>query len=119
MQYSAPLANQTVKAADVKYAMERCFLPQVGNGYAGAYYSDIVGASDYAAGKAKVITGIEAPDDTTLVHQAQQVPVGRAGGRQRAGAAVHGAGAARPTRPSTTPVRRRPTASTRSSRVPT
>jgi peptide/nickel transport system substrate-binding protein len=67
IKYSAPLASQTVKAADVKYAMERCFLPQVGNGYAGAYYSDIVGASDYAAGKAKVITGIEAPDDTTLV----------------------------------------------------
>ena len=67
IKYSAPLANQTVKAADIKYAMERCFLPQVGNGYAGAYYSDIVGAQRIAAGKAKVITGIETPDDTTLV----------------------------------------------------
>jgi peptide/nickel transport system substrate-binding protein len=75
IKYSAPLANQTVKAADIKYAMERCFLPQVGNGYAGAYFSSITGSADYAAGKAKEITGIQAPDDTTLVLKLDK-PVG-------------------------------------------
>ena len=39
IKYSPPLQNRTVKAADVKYAIERCFLPQVGNGYANVYYS--------------------------------------------------------------------------------
>ena len=34
IKYSPPLQNRTVKSADVKYALERCFLPQVGNGYA-------------------------------------------------------------------------------------
>ena len=67
IKYSPPLQNQTVKAADIKYAMERCFLPQVGNGYAGAYYSDIEGVKDYTDGKAKEISGIQTPDDTTLV----------------------------------------------------
>src|SRR5215213_8455595 len=32
IKYSAPLEDRTVKSADVKYAIERCFLPQVGNG---------------------------------------------------------------------------------------
>jgi peptide/nickel transport system substrate-binding protein len=75
IKYSAPLANQTVKSADIKYAMERCFLPQVGNGYSGAYYSDIVGSKEYAAGKASEISGIQAPDDTTLVLKLDK-PVG-------------------------------------------
>src|SRR5215467_16395175 len=38
IKYSPPLQNQTVKAADIKYAMERCFATSVGNGYAFAYY---------------------------------------------------------------------------------
>ena len=75
IKYSPPLANQTVKAADIKYAMERCFLPQVGNGYSGAYYSSITGSSAFAAGKASEISGIQAPDDTTLVIKLDK-PVG-------------------------------------------
>jgi peptide/nickel transport system substrate-binding protein len=67
IKYSSPLQDRTVKAADIKYALERCFLPQVGNGYAGVYYSDIVGVKEYQAGKAKEISGIKAPDDSTLV----------------------------------------------------
>lgn len=66
IKYSAPLANRTVAAADIKYAMERCFLPAVGNGYANTYYSDITGAKDFAAGKAKEITGLKAVSPTTL-----------------------------------------------------
>jgi peptide/nickel transport system substrate-binding protein len=75
IKYSAPLQNRTVKAADIKYAMERCFLPQVGNGYANLYYNDIVGIDAFTKGKAKEISGIRAPDDTTLVITSNK-PVG-------------------------------------------
>jgi peptide/nickel transport system substrate-binding protein len=67
IKYSAPLQNRTVKAADFKYALERCFLPQVGNGYANVYYNEIAGVDAYKSGKAKEISGIQTPDDTTLV----------------------------------------------------
>ena len=63
----SPPVNREVTSADVKYAMERDFLPQVGNGYAGAYWGDIIGSKQYAAGKAKSITGIQTPNKTTLV----------------------------------------------------
>src|SRR4051794_523698 len=53
----SPPVNREVKSADVKYAMERDFLPQVGNGYAGAYWGDIVGVDEFKAGKAKEISG--------------------------------------------------------------
>jgi peptide/nickel transport system substrate-binding protein len=75
IKYSPPLQTRTVKAADIKYALERCFLPQVGNGYAGAYYSDIVGAKDMQSGKATSLSGITTPDDTTLVIKLDK-PVG-------------------------------------------
>jgi peptide/nickel transport system substrate-binding protein len=63
----SPPVNREVTSADVKYAMERDFLPQVGNGYAGAYWGDIIGVDEYKAGKAKEITGITTPDKQTLV----------------------------------------------------
>ena len=75
IKYSPPLQNQTVKTADIKYAMERCFLPQVGNGYANAYYGDIAGVKDFTSGKAKDISGIQTPNDTTLVINSTK-PVG-------------------------------------------
>jgi peptide/nickel transport system substrate-binding protein len=62
----SPPVNREVTAADVKYAMERDFLPQVGNGYAGAYWGDIIGADKMASGKAKTISGITTPDKFTL-----------------------------------------------------
>src|SRR3954454_13618871 len=65
----SPPVNREVTAADVKYAMERDFLPQVGNGYANSYWPDIVGAKDMASGKAKEIKGITTPDKYTLKFQ--------------------------------------------------
>jgi peptide/nickel transport system substrate-binding protein len=62
----SPPVNREVTAADVKYAMERDFLPQVGNGYANSYWPDIIGAKDMASGKAKEIKGITTPDKYTL-----------------------------------------------------
>ena len=67
IKYSAPLQNQTVKAADFKYALERCFLPQVANGYSSVYYSDIAGVKAFQDGDADEISGLETPDDQTLV----------------------------------------------------
>jgi peptide/nickel transport system substrate-binding protein len=75
IKYSPPLQNRTVKSADIKYAMERCALPQVGNGYFGAYYTGIVGAKDMQSQKAKEIKGIQTPDDSTLVIKTEK-PVG-------------------------------------------
>jgi peptide/nickel transport system substrate-binding protein len=62
----SPPVNREVKAADVKYAMERDFLPAVANGYAGAYWGDIEGVKAFTDGKAKEISGITTPDDYTL-----------------------------------------------------
>jgi peptide/nickel transport system substrate-binding protein len=67
LKYSAPLQNRTVKTADIKYAMERCFLPQVQNGYANTYFSDIEGVDAFKSKKAKDVSGIQTPDATTLV----------------------------------------------------
>ena len=75
VHYSPPLAGRTVAAADIKYAMERCFLSQVGNGYAFAYYSSIVGVPAAPVSKLPNITGIQAPNPTTLVINTK-VPVG-------------------------------------------
>src|SRR4051812_33344174 len=63
----SPPVNREATSADVKYAMERDFLPQVGNGYAGAYWSDIQGVKAYMSGKAKEISGIQTPDKFTLI----------------------------------------------------
>ena len=63
----SPPVNREVTTADVKYAMERDFMPRVGNGYSNAYWGDIEGAKQFAAGKADSISGIETPDDQTLV----------------------------------------------------
>ena len=92
IKYSPPLQNQTVKAADVKYALERCFLPQVGNGYANAYYGDIEGVKAFTDGKADEISGhpdARRPDARDQPFEA----VRRHRERQRARHAVHGAGA--------------------------
>ena len=63
----SPPVNREVTSKDVKYAIERDFLPQVGNGYATAYWSDIIGSDQMKSGKAKEISGITTPDDQTLV----------------------------------------------------
>ena len=61
-------------AADVKYAIERALLPGVPNGYVQTYLSGVEGidkaikeAQADPTGGAPDISGITAPDDTTLV----------------------------------------------------
>jgi len=62
IKYSPPLQNRTVKASDVKYAMERSFLPQVANAYVGVYWNSISGVKAFQDGKAREISGIVADD---------------------------------------------------------
>ena len=71
----SPPVNREVTSADVKYALERAFLPAVGNGYAPVYYGDLVGEDEFSAGEAKEIEGIETPDPQTLVLKLEK-PVG-------------------------------------------
>jgi peptide/nickel transport system substrate-binding protein len=66
VRFSPPL-NREVTSADVKYAIERLFLPSVGNGYATTYFSGIEGNVEFTEQKAKEISGIETPDPQTLV----------------------------------------------------
>ncbi|MBV9309586.1 MAG: hypothetical protein JOZ73_02070 [Solirubrobacterales bacterium] len=75
IKYSAPLQSRTVSAADIKYAMERCFATNVGNGYAAAYFSHIVGAPSKPTATPQPVSGIQAPNGTTLVLHLTQ-PVG-------------------------------------------
>jgi peptide/nickel transport system substrate-binding protein len=66
VKYSPPV-DRVVTSKDVKYAIERGFLPTVANGYAGAYFGDITGVKAFTDGKADDIAGIETPDDETVV----------------------------------------------------
>ena len=63
----SPPVNREVRAADVKYAIERAFTPAVENPYVHAYFSDIVGTRAFAAGRARGISGIEIRGDLDIV----------------------------------------------------
>src|SRR4051794_585092 len=63
----SPPVNRVVTTNDVRYAMESAFTPQVPSGYAGAYWGDLHGLKAFQSGKAKHISGIETPDDSTLI----------------------------------------------------
>jgi peptide/nickel transport system substrate-binding protein len=64
----APPVNRAVKTADIKYAFERAFSKEVPSGYAGTYFNSIVGTPEKAnTGDIKPISGIETPDDTTII----------------------------------------------------
>lgn len=72
VMYSPPV-DRAATAADVKYAIERSLLPGVPNGYVQTYLSGVTGideaikeAQDNPTGGAPEISGITAPDDTTL-----------------------------------------------------
>ena len=62
----SPPVNREVTSKDVKYAIERGFFNTVNNGYAGAYFGDLLGAK-VGAKPGATIRGIETPDDTTVV----------------------------------------------------
>jgi peptide/nickel transport system substrate-binding protein len=62
----SPPVNREVTSKDVKYAIERGFFNTVQNGYAGAYFGDVSGAKQGVKPGTR-ISGIETPDDQTIV----------------------------------------------------
>lgn len=75
VHYSAPLQNREVTSEDIKYSLERCYAASVANGYAFIYYANIVGAPKEPTSSVPNVSGIEAPNPTTLVIKTK-VPVG-------------------------------------------
>ncbi len=65
VMFSAPV-KRAVTSKDVKYAIERAFTANVANGYARAYFGDLVGAPK-EPGDYEEIDGIQTPDDQTIV----------------------------------------------------
>src|SRR4051812_21931166 len=63
----SPPVNREVTSKDVKYGIERGFLKTVNGPYVGAYMGDMVGLKAYQSGKASDISGLQTPDDHTLV----------------------------------------------------
>jgi peptide/nickel transport system substrate-binding protein len=83
IKYSPPLGggegvSRDVTSADVKYAIERSLLPGVSNAYAGIYFKAIDGFSEAEAAVGKNpttvpdISGIQTPDDQTIVFKLDQ-----------------------------------------------
>ncbi|HVL64842.1 MAG TPA: ABC transporter substrate-binding protein [Actinomycetota bacterium] len=68
------VTGEPITSGDIKYAIERLFIPSVGAGYPN-YYEDIVGVEEFQNGDADEITGIETPDDKTIVFNLAK-PVG-------------------------------------------
>src|SRR4029450_8778697 len=64
----APPVNREATSKDVKYAFERAFSKNVPNGYAGTYFSSREAApAEPNPGSIKPISGIQTPDDSTIV----------------------------------------------------
>ena len=68
----SPPVNREVTSADVKYGLERGFLPTVAGPYVGAYMGSIKGLKAFQDGKADEISGIKTPDDQTIDAQARR-----------------------------------------------
>jgi peptide/nickel transport system substrate-binding protein len=62
----SPPVDREVTSADVKYGLERGFLPTVAGPYVNAYMGSITGLKAFTDGKADNISGIETPDDQTI-----------------------------------------------------
>jgi peptide/nickel transport system substrate-binding protein len=84
IRYAPPFDDREIVAGDVIRAIERAV--QIEADYSG-YYHVIEGAQAYGAGRADSISGVEAPDATTLVVHLLR-PTGDLGGRMALSAAA-------------------------------
>jgi peptide/nickel transport system substrate-binding protein len=66
LRYAPPLANIPITSRDIIRALEREADPDASAGGYSSYYSVIEGFDEFASGAAQSISGLEAPDDTTL-----------------------------------------------------
>jgi peptide/nickel transport system substrate-binding protein len=83
----SPPVDRVATSKDVKYAIERGFFNSVNNGYAGAYFGDVTGAK-VGVKPGTEISGIETPDDNTIVFNLTTRPGGKCTGGVLAGALV-------------------------------
>jgi peptide/nickel transport system substrate-binding protein len=67
-----PPVDRPVTADDIAYGIERGFLPSVGSGFAKLYFHSIKGVAAFRAGTANRISGLQTPDDHTLVFNLKQ-----------------------------------------------
>jgi peptide/nickel transport system substrate-binding protein len=67
VHYSPPLQDVEVTSGDFVRALTRMADADASAGGYPFYYSPIVGFDDYTNGKAQTVTGLETPDDQTLV----------------------------------------------------
>jgi peptide/nickel transport system substrate-binding protein len=63
----SPPVNRAVTSKDVAYALESGFTKTVNGPYLGAYMGDLHGLQAFKDGKADHISGIETPDDQTII----------------------------------------------------
>jgi len=73
------VTGKEITSHDIEYAVERIFMGSVGNQYP-FYYTLIEGAQEFQDGKAKDISGIETPDDKTIIFNLTE-PAGDFGAR--------------------------------------
>ena len=90
----SPPVNREVTSADVKYAIERGFDTSVANGYAAAYFGDLVGAPTKPAQRSRTSAASRRRTRTTLVFKLQ-APVRRLRRRPRPADDRTGAGVLR------------------------
>ncbi len=70
-----PPASREITSQDIAYAFERLANPDLGGAGYPNYYVEIVGFEEFGAGESDSITGIETPDDKTIVFTLEK-PVG-------------------------------------------
>src|SRR5512132_2693030 len=66
-----PPVNRAITSKDVEYAFERLNIATLGAGY-GTYYYESIKGMDGKAKEAKPISGIETPDDQTIIFHLKQ-----------------------------------------------
>ncbi|MHB1355588.1 MAG: peptide ABC transporter substrate-binding protein [Anaerolineae bacterium] len=59
--------GRAITSADLVYSLERACSPETASPVASSYLEDIVGVAEFASGQADTISGLDAPDDNTLV----------------------------------------------------
>ncbi|HVF53599.1 MAG TPA: ABC transporter substrate-binding protein [Actinomycetota bacterium] len=65
------VTGEEITSEDIKYGIERIFIPSVGAQYP-FYYDIIEGADEFSKGDADEITGIETPDDKTIIFKLEE-----------------------------------------------
>jgi peptide/nickel transport system substrate-binding protein len=63
----SPPVNREITSKDIKYGFDRAFSTHVPSPYATVYFSDLIGAPSKPTSTIPDISGIETPDDSTII----------------------------------------------------